>query len=123
MIDKITVEEYNAMKEEDRDNIILLESLDRLLNNPDFKLVFLEHYMRNEAIRNVHLLGDPTLFLNNKDRENIREDVKEAMIGISRFSAYLRKIRNTGRMAMERLEQLEAARQASAIDDTILTNS
>lgn len=119
---EITIEQYNAMKEEDRDNILLLESLDRLLNNPDFKLVFLDHYMRNEAIRNVHLLGDPTLVM-SKDKEAIREDVKEAMIGISRFSAYLRKIRNTGRMAKDRLEQLEAARQASVVDDTVLTNS
>lgn len=35
------------------------KSLDRLLNNPDFKKVILEDYMQNEAVRLVKIKADP----------------------------------------------------------------
>lgn len=106
----ITIEEAKQMREQYNKNIELDLALQRLQNNADFKLVFLENYLINESVRNVGLLGDPTLNYGN-NKIVVREDLHERMMGIARFSEYLRYIPLNAQQAKKGLNDLNEAEQ------------
>ena len=70
------------------------ESLERLVNNRDFKKVILEGYFEQEAIRLVHLKSD-----DNMQTYESQEAIEKQMIGIGSFSAYLNALRIRAQMA------------------------
>ena len=84
------------------------DSLTRLLENNDFKKVFVDGYQKDEAVRLVHLYGDNSLNA-NKDRDHLRSDLQERIVSVARFSEYIRFIQWSGNKAKEELEQLSQA--------------
>lgn len=85
----ITIEQAMEMKKDCQRKIDIADALTRLHDNPDFKLVFLDEYIESESTRLVNLLGDVSI--NNGDKKVVyREDIQERMIGIARFSEYIR---------------------------------
>ena len=104
----ITAQEAQAMRENCNHLIDLQDSLIRLKNNADFKKVFMNEYVQKEAVRLVGLLGD-TVINQAPNKEALREDFHERMIGIARFSEFMRQINALGNKAREQLEQINKA--------------
>lgn len=101
----ITFDEAQEIRENCKHTIALADALTRLHDNPDFKMVFIDHYMEKEPARLVHLLGDASVNMGDK-KEAIREDVQERMIGIARFAEFVRGIYAMASMAENTLQDL-----------------
>ena len=101
----ITFDEAQQIRENCKHTIALADALTRLHDNPDFKMVFIDHYMEKEPARLVHLLGDASVYMSDK-KEAIREDVKERMIGIARFAEFIRSMYTMASMAENTLKDL-----------------
>lgn len=101
----ITFDEAQEIRENCKHTIALADALTRLYSNPDFKMVFINHYMEKEPARLVHLLGDASVNMGDK-KEAIREDVHERMIGIARFAEFIRGIYAMANMAENTLKDL-----------------
>jgi hypothetical protein len=74
--------------------IEMLESLERLEKNNDFKKVILDGYCKDEVLRASSLLADPTI-----KSQGRRPDVMEQLVAISTFENYLMIIRKLGEQA------------------------
>lgn len=103
----ITFDEAQQMREKCKQQIALADALSRLHDNPDFKLVFINHYLEQEPVRLVQLLGDVSVNMGDK-KEAIRADVQERMIGIARFAEYIRGTFALAGMAENTLNDLNA---------------
>lgn len=105
---EITAEQANKIRQDCNHYIDLNNTLEKLYTNPDFQKVFMKNYLEDEAIRLVQLLGDPSLNMGGKKAE-YREDLQERMIGIARFSEYLRYIPLKADQARKTLDDLANA--------------
>ena len=65
----------------------------RLSNNDTFKKVIMQGYFENEAVRLVHLMGDPRL------KEADREAVQRDMMGIGALKRFLSNMVQMGNAA------------------------
>lgn len=74
-----------------KERIELLNALDRLLKNADFKLVISEGYMEKEAIRLVKALANGAILPEGK--AEIQKDIE----GIGRLDQYFEAIVQIGR--------------------------
>lgn len=101
----ITAEQANAIRKDCQEMIDLNNSLTNLFSNPDFKKVFLDHYVDKEPARLVHLLADPSIYMSDKS-EMLKKDLHERMIGVARFSEYLRYIPMLAERAVKQLNDL-----------------
>ena len=81
------------------------ESLERLVNNRDFKKVILEGYFEQEAIRLVHLKSD-----DNMQSYESQEAIEKQMTGIGAFSTYLSTLRTRAQMAVNAVAADEQTR-------------
>lgn len=82
------------------------EALERLLENPDFKLVVLEGYIKEKAVDSVSLLAT-----NYTRRHNLRGAIMEELVAISAFEEYMRMIQSLGARAEEEAEEAEEEAQ------------
>ena len=80
------------------------EALQRLKENKDFKLVVLEGYLKDSAVDKVSLLGTDYVVQNN-----LRGQVMEELVSISRFEGYLHMIEQLGAPVAEDDEDFEYA--------------
>ena len=91
---------FNAEKEilvtieQCEENIRAGEALKRLDANPDFRLIVHDLYMRKNAVRLVHALGDP-----NCASDEVRERLVREMDSIASFSAFLRQLEQAAHQA------------------------
>jgi hypothetical protein len=106
--ENITREQMEYMREECNKAIDAATAMDRLQNNADFKQLFIEGYMKDNAARLVGLLGDQTINLGGQKAAH-REDIQERLIGISRFGEHVRNIYKLADQAMNTLESLSEA--------------
>ena len=67
------------------------EALERLKENPDFKVVVLDGYLKGKAIEFTSLLATDYV-----RRNNLRSTIFEQLAAISCFEEYLRMIENLG---------------------------
>lgn len=67
--------------------IDLKESLDRLVENQDFKKVILEGYLKTKALGLVNLLARDDI-----KKQNKRVDCMEELVGISSLNQYFKMI-------------------------------
>lgn len=104
----ITLEEIDEMKANCKQRIDRADALNRLLENPDFNLVFLDGYIKDYAVRVVGLLGDSSLNLSG-DKVTQREEIQENLIGVARFQAYIRTVLQLANQAINELESIEEA--------------
>lgn len=108
----ITVDEVNQIRELSKEAIQEAEALERLQNNPDFKMVFLTRYFEKEPQRLVGLLGDYNLNTKSPaDREINREEIKECMIGVARLRTFMRSIYQRATEAQKMLEDLQKSEE------------
>ena len=104
----ITVEEANLIRETCKERIDLAEALTRLEKNTDFQKVVMKDYLEKEPVRLVGLLGEQNFNMGGKKAE-YRDDIHEQMIGISRFSAYMRSVYSLANQATKMLDDLNSA--------------
>lgn len=98
---EVTVEGLKAQME-------LRNKLHRLLENEDFKALILEGYIKDEAVRNTKILGDPSIRANQRAFDSTIDDLK----GIGLFDNHLRAVELMGNMAEEQLMGYEAMQLA-----------
>lgn len=107
---ELTVQEAEQLRSNCKKQIELQESLIRLMNNSDFKKVFLENYTKEEPSRIVALLAESSFNMVEPNRKKMyREDLEERLIGIARFSEYLRQISSIAEKAKATLDELATA--------------
>ena len=81
----------------------LSEALDRLQQHPDFKLLVMGDYLKEQTVRLGHLLSEPAYQHKSKRKPIINE-----MHAIGTFLSYLRSVDQRGRMAREAIRVNEA---------------
>ena len=69
-------------------------ALQKLLNNPDFKLLFIDGYFKEESARLVLAMADPSM-----QTEELQGQLKNDIIAVGRLDQYLRAINIQGDMA------------------------
>lgn len=79
----------------------LLEALERLEKNPDFKKVILDGYIINKTLGAAGRLADPAV-----KKTGERGDLMEELVGISGLQYYLKMIHMLGAGAREDQEEL-----------------
>ena len=109
----ITTEQAKTLREQCDRRIAIRDALHRLEVNPDFQKL-IEDYTKDEPIRLVALLAEPTFNLTDK-KDMHRAELKESMIGVARFIEYMR---NVYRLADRATKTLEDLRNAEVVDDT-----
>lgn len=85
--------------------IDMAKSLERLESNPDFKQIIEQNYLRDEAVRLVHLKAE-TNMQNDKSQRTITNDID----AIGSFAQFLTTIRVAGRNAEHSLSADEFTR-------------
>ena len=104
----VTLEQIAEMREDCKRHIDRADALNRLANNADFKLVFMEGYTKDYAARLVGLLGEQNLNLGgNKALE--REEIMESLHGVARFQAYMNNVYKLANQAVNQLESISEA--------------
>jgi len=74
------------------------EALDRLMKNRDFQKVILDGFLREEAVRLVHLKADPAMYTPEDQR-----DIDAQITAIGMFGAWLRRQRKEAETAQKEL--------------------
>ena len=104
----VTLEQIVEMREDCKRYIDRADALNRLTNNADFKLVFIEGYTKDYAARLVGLLGEQNLNLGgNKALE--REEIMESLHGVARFQTYMNNVYKLANQAVNQLESISEA--------------
>ena len=104
----VTLEQIAEMREDCKRHIDRADALNRLANNADFKLVFMEGYTKDYAARLVGLLGEQNLNLGgNKALE--REEIMESLHGVARFQTYMNNVYKLANQAVNQLESISEA--------------
>lgn len=85
-----------------------LKKLERLEENQDFKELISEGYLKDEAVRVVHLLADMGMRSAGEVQITWLEDM---ITGIGAFNQWLNFVRQTGHSARERLAEYEETRE------------
>ena len=104
----VTLEQIAEMREDCKRYIDRADAINRLTNNADFKLVFMEGYTKDYAARLVGLLGEQNLNLGgNKALE--REEIMESLHGVARFQTYMNNVYKLANQAVNQLESISEA--------------
>lgn len=114
----ITPEQANAIRKECKEHIERKNILDRLNQNPDFKVIT-TFYLEDEAVRLTQLYGEPSINLGDK-RELHREEIHERLIGIARFAEFLRGIHMIASQAEKQLQDLEKAENETPVEGEVI---
>ena len=104
------IETIELSIEEAKKLVQAADSLDKLMSNREFKKIILEGYFKDGAVRCVQAYGDPNL---SEYREEIMKDIS----GIGSLQQYLHKIRMTGNMMRQQIEDLEGEREYILAED------
>jgi len=107
-ISEMTVIERQAHKQELKERVDLRNAMERLIKNEDFKRVFMKGYCEDEAVRIVHLHGEEA-FNQPDNKKQHREELQERMLGIARFSEYVRYTVIMGNQAQKELDEFNAS--------------
>ena len=100
----MTREELDQVKQAATHFIEMNEAYQRLLTNADFNKI-VDNYTKEEPVRLVHLLADASLNMSDKHQQH-RQEINETLLGIARFTAYLRHIPLLADRARNQLEDL-----------------
>lgn len=101
-----TIEEIDLSIEQAKELIELGKALDRLLVGPDFKLVVLDGYFKDEASRVVLMKAEP-----NMQNPAAQADLDRQIIAIGEFRQYLSNIRWRANQAKMAITDGEAVRE------------
>ena len=109
-VTQISADEARNMEQNCKDLIKVADAMERLLNHADFKLVFMEEYLKKEPARMTMLLAEQSWNMDADKKPIYREDINEKLIGIARFHEYIRKVFAMGDQAQNQLNSLAEAK-------------
>ena len=89
-----------------KEKIELMECLDRLTRNKDFKKLIDNDYLREESIRLVYLRADP-----NMQVPESQAHVNKSLDAIGALRAYFHKVQVQGMGALNSLSESEQVRE------------
>lgn len=95
--------DFEAYTKSIEHEIKLSEALERLENNPDFKLVIIDGYLNSKALDSVSLLARPEI-----KKRGERADIMEDLVAISNFQYYLWMIKELGGVAKQNLTEVNS---------------
>lgn len=95
------VQELRVTEEQAKYFVDLMESLERLYNNKDFKTVFLDGYFKEEASRLVLLRADNNI----QQDENVIKSIDDKIIGIGELRQFLLTVFARGRQMKEAVQE------------------
>jgi len=101
------IEYIDISIEHAKEQIALLESIERLYKNRDFKKVIIEHYMKDEVVRIVHALASPA----NK-HPDVQAGLQRRIAAVGEFSQFLMAIQRLAEEAQKAILDNEQAREA-----------
>lgn len=101
-----TVQLIEESIKRNRQLIDLDKALERLESNKDFKLLITDGYLKDEAVRLVHLKGDP-----NMQNPEKQASINNQINSISSLVQYFRTVSQVAAMATTAIEQAEAERE------------
>ncbi len=96
--------EYELTVEQYRKSIELGEALERLRNNPDFKLLIMENYLHDAPAELAKVMVLVT-------REESRKDITNEIIGVGAFHKYLSTIQSRSQDARVNLAEAQRMMQ------------
>lgn len=88
------------------------DALERLRSNRDFKMLIMEGYFKEEAVRLVHLKGDP-----NMQSTEYQVSIVKQMDAISALNQYLQTVFHRAAMAEKAIEADESTRDELLNED------
>lgn len=94
------IEEVELSNQTAKKMIELGNALQRLEKNRDFKRLFVEGYLREEAIRLVHIRGD-----HNMQDEVSQKIITQLMDGITGLTHYCNRVRHEAHLAEKAVEE------------------
>lgn len=109
------IEQLEMSMQDAKNNIKLLDAMERLQKNRDFKLLVESEYFEKEAARAVGMKSSPNF---QEDRE--QKLVDNVIIGIGQLQQFFNKIFQVGMMSKRSLEEYEDEHQrllAEGADD------
>lgn len=106
------IQELDASIASAKETIELGTALERLFSNKDFKKVVLNGYFKDEAVRLVHLRGEPT----NQSFEALAS-LDNKIMAISSFSIYLKNIQKEAELADKTVNLDEQTRNEISLED------
>lgn len=106
------IQELDASIASAKETIELGTALERLFSNKDFKKVVLNGYFKDEAVRLVHLRGEPT----NQSFEAL-SSLDNKIMAISSFSIYLKNIQKEAELADKTVNLDEQTRNEISLED------
>jgi len=90
-------EEVRITEEQAKYHIEMMESLERLYNNKDFKKVFMDGYFKEEASRLVLLRADHNI----QQEEKTVQSIDDKIIGIGELRQFMLTVFARGRQMRE----------------------
>lgn len=93
------IQEVEITIEQARKQIKMRDAVERLMNNQDFKDIVLEQYLREEAVRLVHLKADAQM-----QDERRQRNMDMGIAGIGLFRVFCERIQREGDEAEEALD-------------------
>lgn len=100
------IKELDHRIKESKRTIDLGQSLDRLLNNRDFKKIIIDGYLREEAIRLVNVKQEPQV-----QSQAAQDSIIRQIDAIGCFHDYLREVSRQADQALKSLEDSEQMRE------------
>ena len=82
------------------------KALDRLFNNPDFRKIIVDGYLREEAVRLVHLKSDPNLA-----SSEMQGEIVKSIDAIGCLNHYFRNVNHQRMLAVNAIEADEQTRE------------
>ena len=103
MQEEADIQNMHVSIEQAQYQVRLAEALDRLQQSPDFKLLIMQDYLKDQAARLSHLLSDHTM-----QTKKARKPLIKEMEAIGNFLSYLRNVSQRGEMARNAIRVNEA---------------
>lgn len=108
-----TQQQVTMTLEEAEGQVKLNKHLQNLLNNEDFKALFMEHIFKDDVIRMHKLLGDPSIRANPAVLEKVNRELE----AVALLDNSLRVIQQEGVAAAQLIEEYKQA-EAEGVFDT-----
>lgn len=101
-----TVQQIERNIRRNKEFVALDKAMQRLEHNADFNLVIRDGYLKQEAVRLVHLRGDPA-FQTPERQASILAQID----AIANLLQYFRVVEHQGNLALKAIEADEATRE------------
>lgn len=101
----MTHEEAVTFRKELQDAVVKGEHLEKLEKNKDFQKLILKNYFQDHAVRLVHLLGDPNVYMVEDRKKQCESDIN----AIGKLAEYFRFVKQKASEAAINLQKLDEA--------------